>query len=80
MPRSRKSGYARDDKGKGGDNGQGLFPRPEQAAENSGPGRKEVPQGLKPDVFSIIYGTVENHLTKVSGHENKGSAGCTICT
>jgi hypothetical protein len=27
-----------------------------QAAENSGPGRKDVPQGLKPNVFSIIYG------------------------
>jgi hypothetical protein len=26
--------------------------------KNSGPGRKDVPQGLKPDVFSIIYGTV----------------------
>jgi hypothetical protein len=24
--------------------------------KNAGPGRKDVPQGLKPDVFSIIYG------------------------
>ena len=24
-----------------------------------GPGRKDVPQGLKPDVFSIIYGTTK---------------------
>jgi hypothetical protein len=24
--------------------------------KNSGAGRKDVPQGLKPDVFSIIYG------------------------
>jgi hypothetical protein len=23
--------------------------------KKSGPGRKDVPQGLKPDVFSIIY-------------------------
>jgi hypothetical protein len=27
--------------------------------KNSGPGRKDVPQGLKPDVFSIIYGTTK---------------------
>jgi hypothetical protein len=27
--------------------------------KNSGPGRKGVPQGLKPDVFSIIYGTTK---------------------
>jgi hypothetical protein len=24
--------------------------------KNSGPGRKDVPQGLKPDVFFIVYG------------------------
>jgi hypothetical protein len=24
--------------------------------KNAGPGRKDVPQGLKPDVFSVIYG------------------------
>jgi hypothetical protein len=24
--------------------------------KNAGPGKKDVPQGLKPDVFSIIYG------------------------
>jgi len=27
--------------------------------KNSGPDRKDVPQGLKPDVFSIIYGTTK---------------------
>jgi hypothetical protein len=27
-----------------------------QAAENSRSGKKDVPQGLKPDVFSIVYG------------------------
>jgi hypothetical protein len=27
--------------------------------KNSRPGRKDVPQGLKPDVFSIIYGTTK---------------------
>jgi hypothetical protein len=27
--------------------------------KNSGLGRKDVPQGLKPDVFSIIYGTTK---------------------
>jgi hypothetical protein len=27
--------------------------------KNSRSGRKDVPQGLKPDVFSIIYGTTK---------------------
>jgi hypothetical protein len=27
--------------------------------KNSAPGRKDVPQGLKPDVFSVIYGTTK---------------------
>jgi hypothetical protein len=27
--------------------------------KNSGPGRKDVPQGLKLDVFSIIYDTTK---------------------
>jgi hypothetical protein len=31
----------------------------QQAAEKSGPNRKHVPQGLKPDIFSIIYGPSE---------------------
>jgi hypothetical protein len=32
--------------------------------KSSAPGRKDAPQGLlklKPDEFSIAYGTVENH-------------------
>jgi hypothetical protein len=29
---------------------------------------------------AVFYGTVENHLTKVFGHESKGSAGGAVCT
>jgi hypothetical protein len=34
----------------------GVSGTAKQAAENSAPGGKATPQGLKPDVFSIIYG------------------------
>ena len=27
--------------------------------KNSAPGRKDVPQGLKPDIFSIVTATIE---------------------
>jgi len=36
-----------------------TYVRAEQAAEKLGTERKDVPQGLKPDVFSIIYGTTK---------------------
>ena len=36
--------------------------------------------GPKALINPAIYGTVENHLTKALGHDNKGSAGGAVCT
>jgi hypothetical protein len=34
----------------------GILTRAKEAAKKSMFGQKSVPQGLKPDVFSIVYG------------------------
>jgi hypothetical protein len=40
---------------------------PKCLLKNSGPGKKDVPQGLKPNVFSILYGPTKVALIQSFG-------------
>jgi len=40
-------------------NTQAICGTAEQAAEKFGTGQERLPQGLKPDIFSILYGPTE---------------------